>query len=109
MADLVEATRWELADRELHPLLIVAAFVVHFLAIHPFQMRQRSPVPCVGHVAAPAIGVSLCSVQRIIEESKEGYYRALRFFRKEIRTETESLDSWCGFSCSASKSRRMCC
>ena len=37
MKDLVKWARRRLKDKDLHPLLITAIFVVHFLAIHPFQ------------------------------------------------------------------------
>jgi Fic family protein len=36
MAELMESIGQALVNRELHPLLVIAAFVVHFLAIHPF-------------------------------------------------------------------------
>ena len=36
MADLMAATAQALSIRELHPLLVIAGFIAHFLAIHPF-------------------------------------------------------------------------
>lgn len=100
MMDLVEATRREMADRELHPLLIVAAFVVHFLAIHPFQDgngRISRVLTTLLLLQAGYRYVPYSSMERIIEENKEGYYRALRFSQKEIRTDTENLDAWIRF------------
>lgn len=100
MNDLVEATRRELADRELHPLLIVAAFVVHFLAIHPFQDGNGRLSRVLTTLLLLQTGyryVPYSSLERIIEENKEGYYRTLRFSQKEIRTGSENLDAWVRF------------
>ena len=100
MIDLIEATRRELADRELHPLLIVAAFVVHFLAIHPFQDgngRMSRVLTTLLLLHAGYRYVPYSSMERIIEENKDGYYRALRFSQKEIWTDNENLDAWIRF------------
>jgi len=37
MAELMDWANAAFAEREPHPLLAIAAFVVHFLAIHPYQ------------------------------------------------------------------------
>lgn len=97
MAELVTATRQALADRALHPLLVIAAFVVHFLAIHPFQDgngRLSRVLTTLLLLQAGYRYVPYCSLERIIEESKDGYYRALRESQKAIRTAAENLDSW---------------
>jgi len=41
--------------------------------------------------------VPYCSLERIIEESKDGYYRALRESQKTIRIAEENLDAWVRF------------
>ncbi len=100
MADLIEATRRELASRELHPLLIVAAFTVHFLAIHPFQDgngRLSRVLTTLLLLQAGYRYVPYSSMERIIEENKDGYYRTLRLSQKEIRTNAENLDAWVRF------------
>lgn len=100
MTQLIEFTRQALADRELHPLLIVAAFVVHFLAIHPFQDgngRLSRVLTTLLLLQAGYRYVPYSSMERIIEENKDGYYRALRQSQKEIRTDAESLDTWVRF------------
>ena len=38
--------------------------------------------------------VPYSSMERIIEENKDSYYRALRLSKKKIRTESEKLDTW---------------
>lgn len=100
MTRLVEATRQALAVRELHPLLVVAAFTVHFLAIHPFQDgngRLSRVLTTLLLLQAGYRHVPYSSLERIIEENKDGYYRALRASQKRIRTDGESLDAWIRF------------
>jgi Fic family protein len=97
MTDLVDATRQALAARELHPLLVIAAFVVHFLAIHPFQDgngRLSRVLTTLLLLQAGYRYVPYCSLERIIEENKDGYYRALRASQKAIRAAAENLDAW---------------
>jgi Fic family protein len=100
MAELVEATRQALARRELHPLLVVAAFAVHFLAIHPFQDgngRLSRVLTTLLLLQAGYRYVPYSSLERIVEENKDGYYRALRTSQTQIRTDAENLDSWVRF------------
>lgn len=100
MTEVVEATRRALTDRELHPLLVIAAFVVHFLAIHPFQDgngRLSRVLTTLLLLQAGYRYVPYSSMERIVEENKDGYYRALRMSQKEIRTEGENLDAWVRF------------
>ncbi len=97
MAELVESSTQELTNRELHPLLVIAAFVVHFLAIHPFQDGNGRLSRVLTTLLLMQSGyryVPYCSLERIIEDSKDGYYRALRQSQKGIRTSTENLDAW---------------
>src|SRR5690606_16668813 len=37
MRELLATINAELDSKEQHPLLVIGAFIVHFLAIHPFQ------------------------------------------------------------------------
>lgn len=100
MNRLVASTRRALADRELHPLLTVAAFVVHFLAIHPFQDgngRLSRVLTTLLLLQAGYRYVPYSSMERVVEENKDGYYRVLRLSQKEIRTDAENLDAWVRF------------
>ena len=97
MTELVDWTRDALEKRELHPLLVIAVFTVVFLEIHPFQdgngrlsrilttlLLLRS-----GYAYAP-----YSSLESVIEQSKEGYYLALRGTQGSIRTETPDWQPW---------------
>lgn len=97
MAELVAWTDKTLREKELHPLLAVAAFVVHFLAIHPFQDGNGRLSRVVTILLLLRCGyryVPFSSLERIIEESKDNYYRALRASQKEIWSEQQNLDDW---------------
>jgi Fic family protein len=100
MAELIMSTSQTLASRELHPILVVAVFIVHFLAIHPFQDgngRLSRALTSLLLLQAGYRYVPYSSLERIIEENKDGYYRALRMSQKNIRTEDENLDDWIRF------------
>ena len=100
MADLMISTSQSLADRELHPILVIAAFVVHFLAIHPFQDgngRLSRILTALMLLRQGYAYVPYSSLERIVEENKENYYRALRSSKRQIRTTEENLDDWVRF------------
>lgn len=100
MAKLVERTVSALRERELHPILVIAAFVVHFLAIHPFQDGNGRLSRVLTTLLLLQCGyryVPYGSLERIVEENKDGYYRALRTSQRHIRTDKENLDDWTRF------------
>lgn len=100
MADLLASTAQLQASREMHPLLLIAAFIVHFLAIHPFQDGNGRLSRVLSTLLLLQAGyryVPYSSLERIIEENKDGYYRALRLSQKQIRTADENLDDWVRF------------
>jgi Fic family protein len=68
-------------NKTLHPLLIVAVFIVVFLAIHPFQDgngRLSRILTTLLLLQAGYSYVPYSSLESVIENSKEGYYLALR-------------------------------
>jgi len=100
MTDLVSSTSQELKSRELHPVLAIGAFIIHFLAIHPFQDgngRLSRVLTTLLLLKAGYRYVPYSSLERVIEENKDGYYRALRKSQRHIRTDNENLDDWVRF------------
>jgi len=100
MTELVQWTATTLSQRELHPLLVIAAFVVRFLAIHPFQDGNGRLSRIVTTLLLLRAGygyVPYCSLERVVEENKDGYYRALRASQRDMGTERENLDDWVRF------------
>jgi len=81
MSELVQWTRSKLDEGQLHPLLIIAVFVVIFLEIHPYQdgngrlsrILTTLLLLCSGYAY-----VSYSSLESVIEKTKENYYACLR-------------------------------
>lgn len=100
MAELV-AWLGEARDlRRLHPLLIVAVFVVVFLEIHPFQDgngRLSRVLTTLLLLQSGYAYVPYSSLESIIENSKEGYYLALRQTQGSIRTDKPNWQPWLMF------------
>lgn len=97
MEELV--TWWQGARREarLHPLLLIAVFVVVFLEIHPFQDgngRLSRVLTTLLLLQAGYAYVPYSSLESVIENSKEGYYLALRQTQGTIRTEAPNWQPW---------------
>jgi Fic family protein len=81
MTEIVNWTADRLISPMIHPLLTIGVFVVTFLAIHPFQdgNGRLSRILTTLLLLKAGYGyVPYSSLESIIEESKEGYYLALR-------------------------------
>lgn len=100
MGELVEDTARALTAGAVHPLLSITAFIVHFLAIHPFQDGNGRLSRILTTLLLLRSGYRYApysSLERIVEENKDGYYRALRTAQRHIRTPDENLDAWLRF------------
>ena len=97
MTQLVDWTHSALANRQLHPLLVIAVFTVVFLEIHPFQDgngRLSRILTTLLLLRAGYAYVPYSSLESVIEQSKEGYYVALRSTQGTLRTETPDWLPW---------------
>ena len=97
MTELVDWTKESLATRELHPLLVTAIFIVVLLEIHPFQDgngRLSRILTTLLLLRAGYAYVSYSSLESVIEQSKEGYYLALRHTQGTIRTDAPYWQPW---------------
>ena len=100
MEELIEWTRKNLEDPFLHPLLVIGIFIVHFLAIHPFQDGNGRLSHALTVMLLLKKGydyVPYSSIESIIEASKEGYYRALRRTQKDIWGSKADYEPWLSF------------
>jgi Fic family protein len=87
MTELIEWTNTQISRKELHPLLVVAVFVVVFLHIHPFQDGNGRLSGALTSLLLLQLGygyVPYSSFERVIEESKDSYYLALRRGQAEL-------------------------
>jgi Fic family protein len=97
MAELVAWTRSALIDKSLHPLLVIAVFTVVFLEIHPFQDgngRLSRALTTLLLLRSGYAYVPFSSLESVIENSKEGYYLALRQTQKTIRSVETNWQPW---------------
>jgi len=97
MTALVAWTRDALAAGSLHPLLVIAVFVVVFLEIHPFQDgngRLSRILTTLLLLRAGYAYVPYSSLESAIEQSKEDYYLALRRTQVTIRREAPDWQPW---------------
>lgn len=95
-----ELVTWVTNEHEkalLHPLLIIAVFVVVFLEIHPFQDgngRLSRVLTTLLLLQAGYAHVPYSSLESIIEQNKEAYYLALRQTQGTIRTPAPNWQPW---------------
>jgi len=98
-----ELVAWLKETRELkrlHPLLMVGVFVVVFLEIHPFQDgngRLSRVLTMLLLLQAGYAYVPYSSLESVIENSKEGYYLALRQTQSTIHAEVPNWQPWLVF------------
>ena len=86
--------------KRLHPLLMIAVFVVTFLEIHPFQDgngRLSRVLTTLLLLQAGYAYVPYSSLEGVIENSKENYYLSLRQTQGTIRSATPNWQPWLVF------------
>ena len=100
MAELVDWVSDARDKAQLHPLLIIAMFVVVFLEIHPFQDgngRLSRVLTTLLLIQAGYAYVPYSSLESVIEMNKEAYYLALRQTQGSIRTDAPNWQPWLVF------------
>ncbi len=97
MEELIQSFNQMREEKQLHPLLIVSIFVVVFLEIHPFQDgngRLSRVLTTLLLLQSGYLYVPYSSLESVIEQSKEGYYLALRQTQGTIRTTAPNWSPW---------------
>lgn len=95
MTKLLEWLNRTLQNKTVHPLLMTAVFTVCFLAIHPFQDGNWRLSRILTTLLLLRFGyeyVPYASLESVIEDNKELYYKALRQTQatlKEAETDWE--------------------
>lgn len=100
MTELVDWTRDALTKGTQHPLIVIAIFAVVFLEIHPFQDGNGRLSRILTTLLLLRTGYSYVpysSLESVIEQSKEGYYLALRQTQTTIRTDHPDWQGWLVF------------
>jgi Fic family protein len=100
---MTENVTWVQEERttgHLHPLLIIALWVVIFLEIHPFQDgngRLSRVLTTLLLLQAGYTYVPYSSLESVIEQNKEAYYLGLRQTQGTIRTDAPNWQPWLVF------------
>ena len=100
MEELIRWTDKAFDEKFLHPLVIIGIFIVHFLAIHPFQDGNGRLSRALTTLLLLKTGytyVFYSSIESIIEMSKNSYYTSLRHTQKNIWTDNVDYDPWLEF------------
>ncbi|MFH2135313.1 MAG: Fic family protein [Pseudomonadota bacterium] len=100
MTELVTWVQEERDSKHLHPLLIIAVWVVVFLEIHPFQDgngRLSRVLTTLLLLQSGYAYVPYSSLESVIEQSKEAYYLALRQTQGTIRSDAPNWQPWLVF------------
>ena len=99
MHELIEWTRKTIEDKAIHPLITIGIFIVNFLAIHPFQDgngRISRALTALLLLKTGYLYTPYCSIESIVEDNKEGYYRALRETQSTLKVDV-NYEPWLMF------------
>ncbi len=97
MQELISWTNEAFRERIFHPLLVIANFIVEFLAIHPFQDGNGRVSRILTNFLLLKHGydyMPYVSHEKLIEDNKNRYYLALN---KSQKTKNYDISSWINF------------
>ncbi|MDA3916284.1 MAG: DUF977 family protein [Deltaproteobacteria bacterium] len=100
MKDLLQWVNIAFKTRSHHPLILIATFIVRFLAIHPFQDgngRLSRALTTLLLIQNGYLYVPYCSLEKIIEDNKDEYYRTLRQAQTTMKTSESYIGEWISF------------
>lgn len=109
MQELVSWTKDAIESKELHPLIITAMFIVRFLAIHPFEDGNGRLSRILTTYLLLLSGyeyVPFSSMEAVIENSKQGYYLALRQTQGTIKNDHPNWEPWVLFFLNTMKQQK---
>ncbi len=109
MEELVTWTNEAIDKKTMHPLLITSVFIVMFLAIHPFQDGNGRLSRILTTYILLSLGyayVPYSSLESVVENSKEGYYLALRQTQGTLKEENPNWQPWIIFFLKALKQQK---
>lgn len=100
MDDLLTWTNTHLQSKEIHPLIVIGAFVYEYLSIHPFQDgngRLSRLLTTLLLVKNDYPFIQYVSFEKQIEKEKQRYYQVLMDAQKNRYSENEVIDKWMVF------------
>lgn len=100
MRELIEWTREHLKGDDFHSILVIANFIVEFLAIHPFHDGNGRLSRILTNLLLAKAGYAYmpyASLEKIIEDHKAEYYVALRTAQKGGKSPKADMARWVHF------------
>jgi Fic family protein len=100
MRELIKWTRENLKKSEFHPVIVVANFIVEFLAIHPFHDGNGRLSRILTNLLLAQAGYTYMpyvSLEKMIEDHKTEYYVALRTAQKDGKSPKAAMGRWAHF------------
>ncbi len=97
MQELVSWYHWAMDAGEKHPLIVIANFVFEYLAIHPFLDGNGRTSRILTNLMLLQQGYAFSTVashERIVEECKVDYYRALNKTQNTWKGDEEDITPW---------------
>lgn len=97
MQELVDWTGETLEGKRFHPLLIIGNFLVEFLKIHPFQDGNGRLSRILTNLLLLKTGylfIPYVSHEKLIEDTKNNYYLALRKSQNSFGKRKENIFPW---------------
>jgi Fic family protein len=97
MRELVEWFEKAEREQQQHKLILISVFIVHLLAVHPFQDgngRLSRIITTLLLMRAGYLYVPYSSLEHIIEENKDNYYLSLRRAQATLDTDNFQLPEW---------------
>ncbi len=93
-----------------HPLVLIADFIVWFLAIHPFQDgngRLSRALTTLLLLQADYEYVPFAALERVVEENKARYYTALRRTQVQMVRDAAQYGEWLEFFLGALRAQQL--
>jgi Fic family protein len=103
MRNLVDDYNAFIHDPNYADLEVIAAFIVQFLAIHPFRDGNGRMARLLTNLCLLNLGYEFCmysSHEKVVEDNKEGYYIALRQTQATLAASAD-INPWFLFFLSA--------
>jgi Fic family protein len=97
MGELIEWVESESNKKIVHPLIITAIFIIEFLAIHPFDDGNGRVSRVLSILLLLQNGYDFTkyvSHEKMIEQTRDKYYKALRDSQSNWRQENEDVSEW---------------
>lgn len=97
LSELLDWTQIQIRDNNIHPLIVIATFLYEFLLIQPFQNANGLISRLLTNLLLLKYEfyfVKYISLEQIIEQRKDEYYKALISGRQNRRPGDELIENW---------------